>query len=544
MNQTDNGTSGTDTGVLIVGAGPTGLTLAIDLARRGVPSLVVEATTERPVNPRCNTTSARSMEIFRRLGVADEIRRAGLPEDYPGTIQYRTTLLGEELYRLDQLSSGEVLAGKGREEWPTPEPQHRVSQIFMEPILERYARGLPGVTVERGSRLVELRPLEDRVEVDLESEAGTGTTTRTLSCAYVIGCDGAHSAVRRQLGIRYEGVDAIQKFVSTFVRSPELGRIAARDRAWTYWTYGRRQASLIAIDGSDLWLNHVAFAADHDTEAEDPEQLLREAVGAPVEHEVLGSVRWTGRQLVAQRYREGRVFLAGDAAHIWIPVAGFGMNAGIQDAATLGWMLAAVHHGWAPSELLDAYELERRPVGEQFASAVAAAAKVSFVEVPPELHLPGEEGERARAAMTERLAENEPRRYNPNGFSFGYHYAGSPLVVGATRQDAISMGGYEDRAQVGFRLPHAWLEDGRAVFDVLGPDFTLLRTDESADAAPWTDAAAELGVPLTVVDLPGLHPTPLLLVRPDQHVAWMGGAEGRPGELLRTVTGRAAAHQR
>ena len=133
----------------------------------------------------------------------------------------------------------------------------------------------------------------------------TAGERHTLHCDYVAGCDGAHSAVRRQLSIRYEGVDAIQQFVSTFVRSPELGRLAARDRAWTYWTYGRRIASLIAIDGDSLWLNHVAFAPDHDTELEDPEDLLREAVGRPVEHEVLGVVRWTGRRLVAQRYRAG-----------------------------------------------------------------------------------------------------------------------------------------------------------------------------------------------------------------------------------------------
>lgn len=530
----------TDSGILIVGAGPTGLTLAIDLARRGVPCVVVEASTERPVNPRCNTTSARSMEIFRRLGVADEVRRAGLPEDYPTSILYRTTMVGEELFRLDQPSSGEVLAGKGREDWPTPEPQHRISQIYLEPILERHARGIPGLTVERGARLVELRRFEDRVEAVIESEG----TTRVLRCGYVIGCDGAHSAVRRQLGIRYQGVDAIQNFVSTFVRSAELGRLAARDRAWTYWTYGRRLASLIAIDGGDLWLNHVAFAPDHDTDGEDPEQLLREAVGGPVEHEVLGTVRWTGRQLVAERYREGRVFLAGDAAHIWIPVGGFGMNAGIQDAFTLGWMLAAVHNGWAPPELLDAYELERKPVGEQFAGAVASAARVSLAEVSPDIRLPGVGGERARAALAERLAVTEPARYSPDGFSFGYHYAGSPLVVGGEDQEAISMSSYRDRAQVGFRLPHAWLSDGRSVLDVLGPDFTLLRTDEATDVQVWIDAARAQGVPLTVVDLPGRHPTPLLLVRPDQHVAWMGGADGRADELLRTVTGRVAAHER
>ncbi|MDQ0382588.1 FAD-dependent monooxygenase [Amycolatopsis thermophila] len=528
------------TGVLVVGAGPAGLTLAIDLARRGVACHVVEATEERGVNPRCNTTSARSMEIFRRLGLADEIRRAGLPEDYPTSIHYRTTLTGEEIFRIDLPSAGDVLAGAGKETWPTPEPQHRISQLYLEPVLERHASRLPGLTLERGTRLVELRQHDDHVEAVVE----TAGVRRTVHCAYVVGCDGAHSTVRRQLGIRYEGVDAIQRFVSTFVRSPELGRLTAGDRAWTYWTYGRRIASLIAIDGESLWLNHVAFAPDHDTEGEDPEQLLRESVGQPVEHEVLGVVRWTGRRLVAQRYRAGRVFLAGDAAHIWIPVGGFGMNAGIQDAATLSWMLAAVHHGWAPPELLDAYELERKPVGEQFAAAVGSQARTAFADVSPDIHLPGPDGERARAEFAGRLAETEPRRYSPDGFSFGYHYARSPLVVGGEDHAEITMGDYQDRARPGFRLPHVWLDDGRPVLDVLGPGFTLLRTDPGVAVTPWTLAARELGIPLTVVDLPGGYPAELLLVRPDQHVAWMGGADARPEELLHTATGRVAARQR
>ena len=526
--------------ILIVGAGPAGLTLAIDLAQRGVACHVVEATEERGVNPRCNTTSARSMEIFRRLGLAEEIRRAGLPEDYPTSIHYRTTLTGEDIYRIDLPSAGDVLAGVGEETWPTPEPQHRISQLYLEPILERHARKQPGLTLERGTRLVELRQHDDHVEAVLES----ARTRRTLRYAYVVGCDGAHSTVRRQLGIRYEGVDAIQRFVSTFVRSPELGKLAARDRAWTYWTYGRRIASLIAIDGDELWLNHVAFGPDHDTEGEDPAQLLRESVGAPVEHEVLGVVRWTGRRLVARRYRAGRVFLAGDAAHIWIPVGGFGMNAGIQDAATLAWMLAAVHHGWAPPELLAAYEPERKPVGDQFAAAVGAQARTSFADVSPDIHLPGPEGERARAEFAARLAATEPRRYSPDGFSFGYHYAGSPLVVGSEDHAELTMGDHQDRARPGFRLPHRRLDDGRPVLDVLGPGFTLLRTDPEASVTPWTLSARDLGIPLTVVDLPGRYPTALLLVRPDQHVAWMGGPDVGPAGILRTVTGRVPAHRR
>ncbi|MCQ0014470.1 FAD-dependent monooxygenase [Actinomadura madurae] len=529
--------------VLVVGAGPTGLTLAIDLARRGVACHVVEAAEERGVNPRCNTTSARSMEIFRRLGLADDIRRAGLPAGYPTTIQYRTALRGEEIFRIDLPSARDVLAGAGKEGWPTPEPQHRISQLFLEPILERHARSLPGLTLERGTRLVGLRQREDHVEAVVE----TGGTTRVLRCSYLVGCDGSHSMVRRGLGFRYQGVDAIRKFVSTFVRSAELGRLAARDRAWTYWTYGRGQSSLIAIDGDELWLNHVAFAPDHDTEGEDPERLLREAVGGEVEHEVLGVARWTGRRLVAERYNEGRVFLAGDAAHLWIPVGGFGMNAGIQDAATLGWMLAAVRHGWAPPDLLAAYEKERKPVGEQFAAAVGSAAQASLADVSPDVHLPGPDGARARAALAGRaggdgaapvLAGRLQLRLPLRELAAGRRGRG-PGGRQHGRVPGPGAGGFPAaarlarRRQAGARRPRA-------------------RLHPAADRPHRRRAAVgrrggRAGDPLTTVDLPGdcagRYPTPLLLVRPDQHVAWMGGADARPEELLRTVTGRVAARQ-
>ena len=527
-----------EVGVLVVGAGPTGLTLGIDLARRGVPCRIVEATTERATNPRCNTTSARSMELFRRLGVADDVRRSGLPLEHPTSIRYRTTLRGKEVYRLPLPSSGEVLKGVGREDWPTPEPQHRISQIFLEPILERHAERTPGLSLERGCRLVDLRQHADHVEALVESDG----ETRTLRCDHVVGCDGAHSVVRRLLGVRYHGVEAIRKFVSTFVRSSELGRLAERDPAWTYWTFGRRPSALIAIDGKDLWLNHVAFDVDHDTDGEDSEQLLEEAVGGPVEHEVLGVVRWTGRQLVADSYQDGRVFLAGDAAHLWIPVGGFGMNAGIQDAATLAWMLAAVHRGWAPAELLRAYELERKPVGEQFADAVGKAARASLADVPSEVHLPGAEGDRARDDLARRLATTETHRYSPDGFSFGYHYADSPIVLGGGDQPPVDMGGYDRVARPGFRLPHVWFPDGRSVLDALGADFTLVRTGGEHDVGDWESAAADLGVPLTVLDLPRRwpehYPADLVLVRPDQHVAWMGDGRAQPRQVLGTATGR------
>jgi 2-polyprenyl-6-methoxyphenol hydroxylase-like FAD-dependent oxidoreductase len=524
--------------VLIVGGGPSGLTLALDLGLRGIDCHVINAELERAQNPRCNTTSARSMEHFRRLGVADSVRAAGLPADYPTTVQYRTTLTGYELYRMDFPSSRDVLNGVGKHGWVTPEPQHRISQLYLEPVLEEKARSTAGVTFERGCRLLSLRQHDGCVDATVESTQGI----RQIRARYLVGCDGAHSTVRQAIGVRYSGVPAIRKFVSTLLRSPEIGEIAARDPAWTYWAYGEHLASLLAINGRDLWLNHVAFPADHDTDDEDPAALLRETIGHEVEHEVIGTVRWTGRQLVADRYRDARVFLVGDAAHIWIPIGGFGMNAGIQDAAELAWLIAAVEQGWASPAILDAYELERRPVGEQFAAAVGATARRSLgVEITPALAEDGAAGDAARARMREVLSETERGRYDPEGFSFGYHYADSPLVAGGSAA-GIGIVGYPATAQPGYRLPHVWMPDGRPIFDLLGDGYTLLRFARTdIDVSDLTAAAAARKVPLAVLDVgagrAAPYPTALILVRPDQHVAWMGDELPRTDELLDRITG-------
>jgi 2-polyprenyl-6-methoxyphenol hydroxylase-like FAD-dependent oxidoreductase len=532
-----------ETTVLIVGGGPSGLTLALDLGLHGVDCHVINAESGRAPNPRCNTTSARSMEHFRRLGVASRVRAAGLPADYPTTVQYRTSMTGYELFRMEFPSSRDVISGAGKEGWATPEPQHRISQLYLEPVLEDAARSTPGVTVERGCRLVSLRQYEGYVEATVENAGGV----REIRARYLAGCDGAHSTVRQAIGVRYSGVSAIRKFVSTFLRSAEIGEIAARDPAWTYWAYGEHFASLLAINGRDLWLNHIAFPADHDTDDEDPAALLRETIGRQVEHEVIGTVRWTGRQLVADRYRDGRVFLVGDAAHIWIPIGGFGMNAGIQDAAGLAWLIVAVEQGWAAPAILDAYELERRPVGEQFAAEVAATAHRSLsVEITPALAEEGAAGDAARARMREILSQTERGRYDPEGFSFGYHYAGSPLVAGGTAA-TIAMVGYPATAQPGYRLPHVWLPDGRPIFDLLGDAYTLLRVARAdLDVTRLTATAAARAVPLKVLDVgtaqAGPYPAALILVRPDQHIAWMGDELPPAGALLDRITGHQLAH--
>jgi 2-polyprenyl-6-methoxyphenol hydroxylase-like FAD-dependent oxidoreductase len=526
--------------VLIAGGGPVGMTLALDLGWRGIPCLVVEQTFGAPANPRCNTTAARSMEFFRRLGVADRIRSAGLPITYPTDVAYRTRFTGPEILRFELPSSSLVRSGECRDDelWPTPEPQHRIAQIFLEPILIDHAATFPCIQVARGTRLISFSQHQDGVRAELE-DVTTGAL-RIVEADYLVGCDGGKSLVRRTLGVGFEGVGALHQAVSLFYRAPAMQGLIDRP-AWMTFSFNRDGiGNVIAIDGRDLWLNHNFFPRDHDTSHEDPRQLLKQTLGAEIDYEELGVVRWTMRRLVATRYRDRRVLLCGDAAHIWIPMAGFGMNAGIQDAADLAWMLAAVLQGWGEPKLLDAYQLERRPIGDQISRAAEAIGKGLFnIDRDDRLEEPGESGVRARAEIAKIIEAADLRQFHPVGLNFAYHYSGSPLVAREAEPPLLTIDAYSPTALPGCRLPHFWRGPDHSIFDDLGANFTLLRVgDHPPTGGSIREAAAHRGVPLKLVDVPEeagrrLYQKRLVLVRPDQHVAWRG--DTAPAEALALI---------
>src|ERR1700733_1178825 len=317
-----------DVPVIIAGGGPVGLTLAMDLGWRGVPCLLFEERVPaEPPNPKCNTTNARSMEHFRRLGCADELRAAGLPGDHPTHVLYVTRFAGHLLGRLNLPPSSMRLQDRGAldEGWPTPEPQHRISQIFVEPILYRHAMTFPGVEIRRGWRLENFSQRDGEVSVEaVELASGRRETHRAR---YLIGCDGGRSTVRRKLGIELNGIDVIGRTVSVYFRAPKLIEHDRNGPAWMYWVVNKDQSgNVIALDGKELWLLHLAVPAYKDFDDIDLEVAIPAALGIKVPMEILGVERWTSRRLVADRYREGNVFLPCDAAHIWIPLGGFGMN--------------------------------------------------------------------------------------------------------------------------------------------------------------------------------------------------------------------------
>jgi 2-polyprenyl-6-methoxyphenol hydroxylase-like FAD-dependent oxidoreductase len=522
--------------VLIVGGGPVGLTLAIDLAQRGIHVLLVEQRPrgERP-EAKCNHVSARSMEIFRRLGVAKTLRNTGLPEDHPNDVAYRTTFTGDELSRIPIPSRRDrYTATQGPDTgWPTPEPPHRINQIYLEPVLFEHALAAPGVRILTHTRIEDFEQDEEGVSaqaIDLASGA-----TVTIRCDHLIGCDGGRSMVRKKMGAALHGVEVVQRVQSTFLRAPDLLQRAKHSPAWATFSYNpRRSGNVYAIDGIEKFVVHNYLRpGETDFESVDRDASIRTilGVGADFQYEVISKEDWIGRRLVADKLRERRVFICGDAAHLWVPMAGYGMNAGIADAMNLSWLLAGRLQGWAGARALDAYEAERLPITEQvsrFAMNHSIALQKERESVPSDLEAPGPAGEALRAAAGKTLYDLNVKQYCCAGLNFGYFYDASPLIApDGENPPGYTMDTFTPSTVPGCRTPHLWLDDGRSLYDALGDGFALLRQDPAADAGPLLEAAKQRGLPLRVVDLTsaeaaGLYRYQWVLSRPDQHVAWRG----------------------
>jgi 2-polyprenyl-6-methoxyphenol hydroxylase-like FAD-dependent oxidoreductase len=522
--------------VLIVGAGPVGLTLAIDLAQRGMDVLVAETRHRgEPPNVKCNHVSARSMEIFRRLGVARALRDTGLPADYPNDVAYRTTFTGEELSRIPIPSRRDRYTATGGPDtwWPTPEPPHRINQIYLEPVLFAHAEGTPGVRILNRTRI-------DDFMQDADGVRATGIHLDTdeelqVRCDYLIGCDGGKSNVRKKIGAKLSGTDVVGRVQSTFFRAPDLLQRAKNRPAWaTFSLNPRRAGNVYAIDGRETFLLHNYLRADEtDFESVDRDWAIRTilGVGADFRYEVISKEDWVGRRLVADKFRDRRVFICGDASHLWIPMAGYGMNAGIADAMNLSWLLAARLNGWATEEALGAYEAERQPITEQvsnFAMNHAIALQKEREGVPAGIEEPGAAGEAARQAAGKALYDLNVKQYCCAGLNFGTFYDRSPLIAyDGEAPPAYSMDQFTPSTVPGCRTPHVWLDDGCSLYDAMGPDYTLLRFDPRVPTSALEEAAARRGVPLRVLDVQSrgaadLYRHALVLSRPDQHVAWRG----------------------
>lgn len=533
--------------VVVAGAGPVGLTLAIDLGRRGVRCLVVERNTSTRRLPKMERLNPRSMEIYRRLGLADTIRAAGMPGHVPMDVYVVSRLCDPPVLRMPYPSPNDAKARTANvSDGSLPlEGNQIISQYTLEPVLRAAAEALPSVTVRSGCALTSFDQDDTGVTVHLESADGRLETVRA---DYLAGCDGGASTVRKQLGIDLQGRGSIGTLRQVFFRSDDLvekvPRVGMARHFFVADTDARMIGTLIVVqDDQRHFVFHTALEEDADMVG-----AIREVIGVPVQVEVLAITSWKLHLLLARCYGQGRVMLVGDAAHLVIPMGALGLNTGIADAVDLSWKLAAALAGWGGPELLPSYSYERRLVGERVLEASEYAANGTATwrkAATPAIFDDTPEGRQAREAVA-RLADVEQRKGQEMlGIELGYRYSGSPVICHDPGAQPAGYGyAYVPVSSPGARLPHAWADEQVAVHDLCRDGFTLLRLGgTTADTGELEDAMASLGVPLGVLELPAppvraLYGADLLLLRPDLHVAWRGDdPPAQPSQVAATVAG-------
>lgn len=505
--------------VLVVGAGPVGLALACELGWRGIACTVLEHGDGSVTFPAGEAIFIRTMEHLRRWGIAGRVLESPFPRDYPRNVVFLTRLMGREVARFDRMSNGQAVARAGE---LSPEAHMWCPKMFFDPLLAGLARSLPSVDLRYGVEMTSFRQDGDRVTVQATSADGTEAT---FSADYLAACDGGRSQVRRGLGIEFEGTFAEGHNYSIYFRASGLLGRQPHGRASQYLTLStRHRSSLAAVDGRELW--RLSLYVDPDEAARiDPMACILDAIGEPVETEILKAQPWSGHRVVARSYRSGRVFLAGDAAHMLWPKGGFGANTGIGDAVDLGWKLAATLDGWAGPGLLDSYEAERRPIAvPNVEEAAGHRAADGQIESGALLEAPGADGEAARGRAREQILRTRWKEWNTVGVQLGYRYGDSPVAVAdGTPAPPSSPSEYVPTTWPGSRAPHVWLDAGRSVLDAFGHGFVLVHRGRH-DVAALLAAARGLCVPLRDLLLPphahALYERELVLVRPDGHVAW------------------------
>ena len=528
-----------ETEVLIIGGGPVGLSAAVELGQRGVQCVIVEPRLNvSQLRPRAKTTNVRTMEHFRRWGLAERIREvAPLKVDWSQDIVFCTTLLGHEVMRFTNclgLSTQrtDVFAESGQQ----------IAQPLVEEVLREGVSDLEPCHLCLGWSLHTLQQHDDGVRTIIVNERGE---QRQIKASYVLGCDGGRSAVRAAIGIRYVGTSDQRPNFGIVFRAPELAKRQPHGPAVQYWVLNPANPGVLGrMDLEDRWWI-IANGVPAEVGQANPHALIQGLAGAEIDAEVLGTDPWIARMLLADRYRNGRVFLAGDAAHLNPPWGGHGFNTGIGDAVNIGWKLAAVIDGWGGDGLLASYEAERRPIAERTIREATTNMSVLAPELGnQEMEASGLIGEQARRAAAQTIQVAKDREFHSLGLVLGYQYDASPVIVDDGTPLFPEGQNYVPTARPGSRLPHIWLPDGASLYDRLGNGLSLLRLRDDADATSFIESAAVSGVPLTVIELRGerleeVYDAPLLLVRPDQHVAWRGASVDRStaGIIINRVRG-------
>ena len=539
--------------VIIIGAGPIGMNLALDLALRQVQCLIIEKNFSTSKHPQGNTHNLRTMEHYRKLGLADKIREVGLPLDHSGDAVFVTRINSHELCRINIPTLRDRIKNGSDDLKIGPETFQRASQMFVEKILKDEIDKSKFIDVRFGWSMETFS--QSNGNVTLEIRNLKNNKVERLTSDYLVGCDGAQGKIRKTLGIKYIGksgdeVDFMMgRMLSIYFESPDLYKIMKTDPPWQFHSMNSDgRASIVALDGKGKFLTWAKLGRDEDPNKVDPLSYIYQAFGQEVPVKLISALPWqAGLSLVAEKYQEGRILLAGDAVHLFTPTGGFGMNTGIGDVDNLGWKLAAICKGWGTVSLIETYETERRPVAiRNLAQSYALAEAKSSLQVPNGIEKSGSEGEKIRRELSNSILEKLKEEYFCLGIQLGARYDDSPIII---NEDNLlpdsSPYDYTPTSHPGGRAPHAWLEDGSPLFDHFSNGFTLLKLGTvNINTDSFVNRAANLRIPLvlyenTSKDLFRLYKYNLVLIRPDQYVAWRGN--NIPEDLdsvLNRVSGR------
>ena len=531
-----------DTQVIIVGAGPVGLTLSIDLGKRGIRCILIERNDAPLGYPKMERCNPRTMEIFRRLGLAEKIRAAGYPPDWPMDTYLVFDLMRPPLFKMAHPTVAQAKAKRDATlDGSMPlEPYQIISQYTLEPLLKSVAETLPSVDVKFGHELISFAEEAGGVTAQVRKSSGESVAIRAQ---YLVGCDGGSSVVRRQLGFKMDGEPHILEMRQAMFHCPELFDKVRAPRARHYNRIDDHWTLMIVQDSRQHFTLHAVVEKD-----EDMPKLFEAIVGTPVKFEMVHCAKWVQRLLLAEHYLQGRIFIAGDAAHLVIPTGGLGMNTGVGDAIDISWKLAATLRGWGGPKLLQSYEAERRQVG---AINVKASGGGTYGRMKwraayrPNIEDDTPEGRAALAHLLELAREEAPKTFRVLGAELGYRYAGSPVICDEPGGPQPNIEAYEPTTWPGARLPHVWIEPGKlSVHDRIGDGFTLLRLGrEKADAAGLQKALAAFGASLTLLDIDSdtvrrVYGYDYLLTRPDLHVVWRGNVlPSNADSVARVITG-------
>jgi 2-polyprenyl-6-methoxyphenol hydroxylase-like FAD-dependent oxidoreductase len=512
--------------VLVVGGGPVGLALAGDLGWRGIACTLVEQSDGSIYQPRMDLVGIRTMEFCRRWGIVPAVEGSPYPRDYAQDNIYLTSLTGYELGR-------ERFPGIGQAPPPKESPQRRerCPQNMFDPILRAFAASQKNVTLRYRTRLVSFTQNADLVTAVVEN-AETGAREEILA-RYIVGCDGARSLVRETLGIAMQGNPVLTYTTNVIFRCPHLLSLHDKGKAYRHIFIGPEGtwSTIVAINGRDEWrFSIIGGSEQRDYTTDDIKAAIRRAVGRDFDFEILSVLPWVRRELVADRYRGGRGFIAGDAVHVMSPTGGFGMNTGIQDVVDLSWKLAATIEGWGGESLLDSYGIERQPIGTRNVTEASGNLR-RMLSVPPHPYLLDDtpQGAAIRDKVGREFSETMRREWFTLGAHLGYRYENSPICwPDGTAAPPDDPRVYVPTARPGHRAPHAFLTDGRSTLDLFGRGFALLGFGaDMAEAAPLLEAARKRHLPLTFTaiaepHIAALYDRKFVLVRPDGHVAWRG----------------------